>query len=89
VTLDGGHHRPHFHPEGVVSGTYYLTVPGGTEKGTIYFGVPPFSTAVVPAPFFEYEPQEGSLILFPSYFWHGTRKSAAGESRQTLPFDAG
>jgi len=88
VTLDGGHHQPHFHPDGVISGTYYLTVPASATKGSIYFGIPPFATPATLEPLFEYQPEEGALILFPSYFWHGTTQSARGVKRQTLPFDA-
>ena len=37
VRLEGGRHRPHFHPEGVVSGTYYLSVPPVDNKGVNLF----------------------------------------------------
>jgi hypothetical protein len=34
----------------------------------------------------EIEPKPGRLVLFPSYFWHGTRPFAAGE-RLSVAFD--
>ena len=88
VRLEGGRHRPHFHPEGVVSGTYYLSVPPVDNKGSIYFGVPPFAIPDPLEPLAEVTPEEGLLILFPSYFFHGTRVAALGYRRETLAFDA-
>jgi hypothetical protein len=88
VRLEGGRHRPHFHPEGVVSGTYYLSVPPVDNKGSIYFGVPPFAIPDPLEPLAEVTPEEGLLILFPSYFFHGTRAAALGYRRETLAFDA-
>ena len=88
VRLEGGRHRSHFHPEGVVSGTYYLSVPPVDNKGSIYFGVPPFAIPDPLEPLAEVTPEEGLLILFPSYFFHGTRVAALGYRRETLAFDA-
>ena len=88
VRLEGGRHRPHFHPEGVVSGTYYLSVPPVDNKGSIYFGVPPFTIPDPLEPLAEVTPEEGLLILFPSYLFHGTRVAAPGYRRETLTFDA-
>ena len=88
VRLEGGRHRPHFHPEGVVSGTYYLSVPPVDNKGSIYFGVPPFAIPDPLEPLAEVTPEEGLLILFPSYLFHGTRVAAPGYRRETLAFDA-
>lgn len=88
VRLEGGRHRPHFHPEGVVSGTYYLSVPPVDNKGSIYFGVPPFALPDPLEPLAEVTPEEGLLILFPSYFFHGTRVAEPGYRRETLAFDA-
>ena len=88
VRLSGGMHVPHFHPEGVVSGTYYVTVPTAPEKGAIYFGVPPFDIPDRLEPLDEITPVEGLLLLFPSFLFHGTRAAASGSIRETIPFDA-
>ena len=88
VRLEGGRHRPHFHPQGVISGTYYLSVPPVDNKGSIYFGVPPFAIPDPLEPLAEVTPEEGLLILFPSYLFHGTRVAAPGYRRETLAFDA-
>ena len=88
VRLEGGRHRPHFHPQGVISGTYYLSVPPVDNKGSIYFGIPPFAIPDPLEPLAEVTPEEGLLILFPSYLFHGTRVAAPGYRRETLAFDA-
>ena len=88
VRLEGGRHRPHFHPEGVISGSYYLSVPPVDNKGSIYFGIPPFAIPDPLEPLAEVTPEEGLLILFPSYLFHGTRVAAPGYRRETLAFDA-
>jgi hypothetical protein len=33
-------------------------------------------------------PEEGVLVLFPSYFWHGTVPFRSSEARLTVAFDA-
>ncbi len=88
VRLEGRRHRPHFHPQGLVSGTYYLSVPPVDNNGSIYFGVPPFAIPDPLEPLAEVTPAEGLLILFPSYFFHWTRVAEPGYRRETLAFDA-
>lgn len=93
VKLSGdGFHVNHVHPEGWISSSFYVDVPDGTaddpeNKGWIKFGEPPFD---VPGMSYEHiiAPKAGSLVLFPSYMWHGTVPIAKGETRMTLPFDA-
>jgi hypothetical protein len=34
------------------------------------------------------QPKIGRLVLFPSYFWHGTVAFRAPQSRTTIAFDA-
>ncbi|HYC05042.1 MAG TPA: tetratricopeptide repeat protein [Azospirillaceae bacterium] len=89
---DQGYHTDHVHPAGWISGCYYVEVPaavaGETEKqGWIKFGEPnvgpeirlPWVRAVRPEP--------GRLVLFPSYFWHGTIPFRGPEHRTTVAFD--
>ena len=97
VLRSGGHQTPHFHPEAVVSGVYYVRVPdivrAGTagEAGFIKFGHPGASgyganagddrlTAAV-------RPEEGMIVLFPSYFWHFTVPFESQEDRISIAFD--
>ena len=92
VLRAGGHHVPHIHPGGCISGVFYVAVPGGLDgaegAGCLDIGrpgidiplpAPPPSRLICPAP--------GLLVLFPSYVWHGTRAFAAPGERITIAFD--
>jgi tetratricopeptide (TPR) repeat protein len=85
-----GRHVNHIHPAGWISSSYYVSLPkevtgNAAQAGWIKFGEPP---RPMPGCGIEraVEPQIGRLVLFPSYFWHGTIPIAAGE-RLTAPFD--
>ncbi|WP_374765049.1 tetratricopeptide repeat protein [Yunchengibacter salinarum] len=90
----GGYHFNHVHPEGWISSAFYVTVPepgaGEADKaGWIKFG----ESNLVLGPEREMirrweKPQEGRLVLFPSYLWHGTQRYDSGGPRMTAPFDA-
>jgi len=88
----GGFHRSHIHPEGFLSAAYYLTTPDTVdhEHGAIRFGVPPFRLPRELQPIAQIRPEDGLLVLFPSYLWHGTvptRIEGQAALRETLPFD--
>ncbi|MGE0530623.1 MAG: putative 2OG-Fe(II) oxygenase [Hyphomonadaceae bacterium] len=85
-----GFHVNHLHPAGWISSAYYVSLPevtksGESQEGWIKFGEPRW-----PTPMCTVEkvvrPQEGRLVLFPSYMWHGTMPFSQGE-RITAPFD--
>lgn len=88
----GGFHVNHVHPEGWISSAYYVEVPDGIEHdenraGWIKFGEPSFTTPM-PLPAEKWVcPKPGSLVLFPSYMWHGTEPIESGATRVTAPFD--
>ncbi len=82
----GGHHVSHIHAGGWISGVYFVSGHAG-EDGALSFGEPPFDagvknarTRVVPA-------KAGTLVLFPSYMWHGSLPLTAAETRTTIAFD--
>jgi tetratricopeptide (TPR) repeat protein len=88
-----GYHFNHYHPEGWLSSACYIQIPqtlgahGG--EGWLQFGEPAFpTTPPLPAEFFV-RPAPGQLVLFPSWFWHGTVpfSGASGDSRLTIAFD--
>jgi len=93
VTLQGqGHHVNHVHPNGWISSAYYARVPeetrsGDGKAGWIKFGEPPFKTEPALAPEKWVQPSPGTLVLFPSYMWHGTEPIHDGSERVTVPFD--
>ena len=88
----GGRHVSHVHSEGWISSAYYVSVPKETfdetrRAGWIKFAEPPYET-VPPSPALKWvQPKAGTLVLFPSYLWHGTTPIDEGSSRITAPFD--
>ncbi len=86
---DGGFHADHVHSHGWISSALYVSLPerlgGERREGWLTLGA---CERLVPqlAPFREIEPRPGTLVLFPSTMWHGTRPFDAGE-RLTVAFD--
>ncbi len=93
----GGHQLPHFHPAAFISGVYYLRVPevvktcGVTEAGFLKFGHPTDGTrhedVQVARLNCSIRPEEGMIVLFPSYFWHYTVPFESDEERISIAFD--
>ena len=89
----GGRHVNHVHPEGWISSAYYVAVPEETTSGRgrggwIKFGEPPFETDPPSPPEKWIQPSAGTLVLFPSFMWHGTHPIEDDALRVTAPFDA-
>lgn len=85
-----GFHRHHYHSEGWISGPYYNQIPNAVEgngEGWIEFGIPGFNMKHKLEADYIVKPQDGLLVLFPSYFWHGTRAFTSNETRMTVAFD--
>jgi Flp pilus assembly protein TadD len=80
ITGADGFEQWHMHPEGWLSGGYYLAVPqavaeGSDAAGCLAFGMPPgLSGAVAAEQFGEtlVRPEPGLLTLFPSHAYHRT-----------------
>ena len=95
VLQEGGYQEPHTHPSGWVSGVYYLQIPEAAaadrdeRAGWIEFGLrgPGIRTASDPETR-SYRPQPGTLLLFPSFFWHRTVPFEASGERISIAFDA-
>ena len=92
----GGFHVNHVHPEGWISSAYYVDVPDEVndernKPGWIHFGQPPYPVKGLDGKSLGYEhivkPTAGTLVLFPSYLWHGTNPLCGEKSRMTLPID--
>ncbi len=87
-----GFHTSHVHPRGWLSSACYIDLPDSMadvqrEDGVLSFGEP--SIATTPACPAEYvvRPEAGMLVLFPSYFWHGTVPFSGDRTRLTVAFD--
>ena len=90
---DRGFHLSHVHPRGWISSACYIELPecmhhGRSEAGTLSFGVPGILTSPTLTPEHTVRPEPGMLVLFPSYFWHGTVPFESPQSRLTVAFDA-
>lgn len=87
-----GFHVDHFHPRGWISSAFYVTLPpmadDGEHKGWIEFGQPPFAVDPPQPPERFVRPEPGTLVLFPSYMWHGTVPFSGADRRMTIAFDA-
>ncbi|MGE0725704.1 MAG: 2OG-Fe(II) oxygenase family protein [Alphaproteobacteria bacterium] len=92
VLASGGRQLAHIHPSAVVSGVYYVRVPpevdDGARAGWIEFGRPPdtFPIAGEP-PTRALRPEEGTMVLFPSWLYHRTFPFESGERRISIAFD--
>jgi len=91
VKLRGnGYHANHVHPQGWISGAFYLQVPdeinGERKSGWLKLGEPSFKHPDLDAEHFV-KPSPGKMVLFPSYMWHGTIPIHHNSKRMTLSFD--
>jgi tetratricopeptide (TPR) repeat protein len=87
-----GFHISHMHPEGWLSSALYIDLPpevgGEAEAGALGFGVPDSALKLSLAPRRIVKPRVGQLVIFPSYFWHGTLPFESAQDRLTVAFDA-
>ena len=88
-----GHHRNHVHPRGWISSACYVELPDcmsdtRTDEGILTFGQPSILTTPALQPEYSVRPSVGMLVLFPSYFWHGTVPFSSDQPRLTVAFDA-
>lgn len=87
-----GRHTNHVHPHGWISAVYYVQVPdvcadSDSKQGWLRFGEPDLDMAHSFGPTAAVQPKPGRLVLFPSYWWHGTAPFESAESRMTIAFD--
>ena len=89
---DCGYHTNHFHPEGWISSAYYVAVPDAVgdaneKAGWLKFGEPDFAAPYRDPVRRAVQPRPGTLVLFPSYMWHGTNPFRAEAPRMAVAFD--
>jgi len=90
-----GHQVPHIHPTGWISGVYYPRLPAfeaaareDAAAGCLEFGAPPPDIPFAGEPHLKtVRPEEGKLVLFPSYFYHRTIPFEAETARVSIAFD--
>ena|GEM_PF-2818088 len=88
---DKGYHTNHVHPEGKLSAVFYIDIPSTLEhekhEGYLSFGTPNFKLNTDLTHEYTVRPEVGKLVIFPSYFWHGTIPFQSDEKRLTIAFD--
>jgi tetratricopeptide (TPR) repeat protein len=87
-----GYHTNHVHPRGWISSACYIQLPdsmraGRTAEGILSFGAPGLLTTPALNAEWSVRPEVGLLVLFPSYFWHGTLPFHSEQPRLTVAFD--
>jgi len=86
-----GFHKNHYHSAGWMSSVFYVTVPdavnAGQREGWISFGEPGFRAREPLLADHWIKPEEGALVVFPSYLWHGTTPLATAKARMTVGYD--
>jgi len=95
----GGYHVSHIHQEGWLSSALYVQLPdsvveagrsaaaGEPSDGALTFGVPSAQFGLDLSPRRIERPEVGRLVVFPSYFWHGTLPFRSESPRLTVAFD--
>ncbi len=88
---NSGFHNSHVHPRGWISSACYIELPdtmgAESEEGCLTFGVPSLRTLPTLSTERVVRPEVGMLVLFPSYFWHGTVPFRSDRTRLTVAFD--
>ena len=93
VLRSSGYQDAHMHPAGYVSGVYYVQVPeeisaGEGPAGCLYFTDKDRPPAEAEAHMHRViRPRAGTLLLFPSYFWHGVVPFEGTQQRICVAFD--
>jgi tetratricopeptide (TPR) repeat protein len=86
-----GFHADHIHAEGWLSSACHIELPSSVtgadegREGWLRFGAPPGVPTLEAQ--HHVRPQPGTLVIFPSYMWHGTQPFGGDETRLTLAFD--
>jgi tetratricopeptide (TPR) repeat protein len=88
----GGYHTNHIHPAGWISSAYYVALPDSVRDadhrpGWFTLGQSNLALGEHDLPEHVVQPGVGRLVLFPSYFWHGTIPFTDAAERLTVAFD--
>jgi uncharacterized protein (TIGR02466 family) len=92
ITVKGDSHGHHCHPGYAISGTYYYRV--SEEQGSISFNNPnpimmhcQFPQGQLTTQTADIVPDDGDILLFPSWLMHTTRMNRSDEDRISIAFN--
>jgi len=86
---NAGYHVPHIHSKGWYSSAYYVSLPEITndKKGWLGIGKCGIELQTPQETELWIKPEVGTLVLFPSCFWHGTEPFSDPQERLSVAFD--
>jgi uncharacterized protein (TIGR02466 family) len=94
ILKEEGHQASHIHNLGWLSGVYYPMIPPAIRDGDpehlgwIEFGKPGYDLPCRYAPrLHRIKPENGLVLMFPSYFWHRTIPFRGAAERISVAFD--
>jgi uncharacterized protein (TIGR02466 family) len=94
ILAEEGHQASHIHNLGWLSGVYYPMIPPAIRAGDpehlgwIEFGMPGYNLPCRYAPRLrQIRPENGLILMFPSYFWHRTIPFRGAAERVSIAFD--
>lgn len=87
-----GFHTNHMHPMGWISSAYYVSLPqslddAAARPGWLKFGESNLQLGSRDQPEHYVRPEVGRLVLFPSFYWHGTVPFDDEHDRLSIAFD--
>lgn len=98
VLAPGGHHAAHIHPQSIVSGTYYVSLPHGAAglkfedpRLPLMMAAPPRKARASPQnrSFVEMHPKPGDVLLWESYLRHEVPVNNGKSDRISVSFNYG
>tara|TARA_B000000475_G_C15984581_1_gene442464 strand:+ start:164 stop:1510 length:1347 start_codon:yes stop_codon:yes gene_type:complete len=91
VKYDGGKQISHNHPDGWLSGVFYLNVPENLKnnEGAIKFSIHGANYPIIKDFCDEkiHNPSTGDIVLFPSSLFHETFPYSSNDKREVIAFD--
>jgi uncharacterized protein (TIGR02466 family) len=98
VLAQGGYHTAHNHPNCHLSGVYYINPgepdPQNLNSGLIGFSDPRLGATMISSSYldfgasYQYKPEAGMLLMFPSYLFHWVHPFTGKGQRITVSFNA-
>ncbi|MEO1040627.1 MAG: putative 2OG-Fe(II) oxygenase [Pseudomonadota bacterium] len=85
-----GRHTDHVHPDGIISSACHILAPEPLNQGPhgwLRFGKPGVLTKPVLEAEYHHRPDEGVIVFFPSYIWHGVTPFEGDGTRLTIAMD--
>ena len=97
INYPGNFNRPHFHPNSLFSGVYFIKTPQKSGNFMIYeprpgvqYTMPNRKEVKLPPELWrevQYEPVAGRCIMFPSWLWHEVKPNQSNDIRISVSFN--